>query len=344
MKKLDLLVVVDPYPSRDRGDGGDGAQGRRLPAAGGDADGVRRLGDRVEPLDPVAREGDRPDVRVAHRSHDHVPARAEVRLRQGVRRQDQARRRARAAWTSRRWRTRCARSTAARGPSATPASRPSGCRRTCATMHVFDVKTLRAKGGKDAKTGYVLDGDYYGLPWPCYGTPELKHPGLAESLPHLAARDGRRRQLPRELRRRARRRQPARRRRLAFEGRRPHDRLSRVRPRAHEEARLVGRADRGREEGGRRQELEDRPLGRHPARRHEEPRLPSVRQRQGARGRLELPGSGAAAPRAAVQPAAGSDREVPDARRPEEPLAHAGAVQDACRTRTRTPSSSIRSS
>ncbi|HYA19092.1 MAG TPA: molybdopterin-dependent oxidoreductase [Burkholderiales bacterium] len=44
-------------------------------------------------------------------------------------------------------------------------------------MHVFDVKTLRAKGGKDAKTGYVLDGDYFGLPWPCYGTPQLKHPG-----------------------------------------------------------------------------------------------------------------------------------------------------------------------
>ncbi|HTR58055.1 MAG TPA: formate dehydrogenase subunit alpha [Casimicrobiaceae bacterium] len=34
----------------------------------------------------------------------------------------------------------------------------------------FDVKTLRAKGGP-------CDGDYYGLPWPCYGTPELKHPG-----------------------------------------------------------------------------------------------------------------------------------------------------------------------
>jgi formate dehydrogenase major subunit len=44
-------------------------------------------------------------------------------------------------------------------------------------MHVFDVKTLRAKGGKDAKTGYVLDGDYYGLPWPCFGTAEMKHPG-----------------------------------------------------------------------------------------------------------------------------------------------------------------------
>jgi len=44
-------------------------------------------------------------------------------------------------------------------------------------MHVFDVRTLRAKGGKDAKTGYVLDGDYFGLPWPCYGNAALKHPG-----------------------------------------------------------------------------------------------------------------------------------------------------------------------
>src|SRR5512134_2310747 len=44
-------------------------------------------------------------------------------------------------------------------------------------MHVFDVKTLRAKGGKDAKTGYDLTGDYFGLPWPCYGTAALKHPG-----------------------------------------------------------------------------------------------------------------------------------------------------------------------
>ena len=44
-------------------------------------------------------------------------------------------------------------------------------------MHVFDVKTLRAKGGIDKETGYSLDGDYFGLPWPCYGTPELKHPG-----------------------------------------------------------------------------------------------------------------------------------------------------------------------
>ncbi len=44
-------------------------------------------------------------------------------------------------------------------------------------MHVFDVKTLRAHGGKDAKTGYDLTGDYFGLPWPCYGTAAIKHPG-----------------------------------------------------------------------------------------------------------------------------------------------------------------------
>jgi len=37
-------------------------------------------------------------------------------------------------------------------------------------MATFDVKTLRAVGGP-------CDGDYFGLPWPCWGNPELKHPG-----------------------------------------------------------------------------------------------------------------------------------------------------------------------
>jgi formate dehydrogenase major subunit len=36
----------------------------------------------------------------------------------------------------------------------------------------FDLVTLRApKGTPD------VGGDYYGLPWPCWGTPDLKHPG-----------------------------------------------------------------------------------------------------------------------------------------------------------------------
>lgn len=47
-------------------------------------------------------------------------------------------------------------------------------------MQHFDVKTLKAKGSvKDPATGYDISGDYFGLPWPCFGTPELKHPGSA---------------------------------------------------------------------------------------------------------------------------------------------------------------------
>ncbi|QGW83850.1 formate dehydrogenase subunit alpha [Variovorax paradoxus] len=45
-------------------------------------------------------------------------------------------------------------------------------------MGAFDVRTLKAKGGtKDKVNGYDMTGDYFGLPWPCFGTPELKHPG-----------------------------------------------------------------------------------------------------------------------------------------------------------------------
>jgi formate dehydrogenase major subunit len=45
-------------------------------------------------------------------------------------------------------------------------------------MNAFDVKTLKAKGKVvDKETGYDMTGDYFGLPWPCYGTAEIKHPG-----------------------------------------------------------------------------------------------------------------------------------------------------------------------
>ena len=39
-----------------------------------------------------------------------------------------------------------------------------------ANQDKFDPTTLKAKGGP-------VDGEYYGLPWPCWGTPEMKHPG-----------------------------------------------------------------------------------------------------------------------------------------------------------------------
>jgi formate dehydrogenase major subunit len=39
-----------------------------------------------------------------------------------------------------------------------------------ANQHTFDKTTLRAVGGP-------ADGEIYGMPWPCWGTPEMKHPG-----------------------------------------------------------------------------------------------------------------------------------------------------------------------
>ncbi|MCR2746888.1 molybdopterin-dependent oxidoreductase [Limnobacter parvus] len=37
-------------------------------------------------------------------------------------------------------------------------------------MHTFNVRTLKAEGGP-------CDGEYFGLPWPCYGNADAKHPG-----------------------------------------------------------------------------------------------------------------------------------------------------------------------
>ena len=39
-----------------------------------------------------------------------------------------------------------------------------------ANQHTFDKTTLQAIGGP-------ADGDYYGMPWPCWGTAEMGHPG-----------------------------------------------------------------------------------------------------------------------------------------------------------------------
>ena len=36
--------------------------------------------------------------------------------------------------------------------------------------HTFDYTSLQAKGGP-------ANGDYYGMPWPCWGTAEMRHPG-----------------------------------------------------------------------------------------------------------------------------------------------------------------------
>ncbi len=47
---------------------------------------------------------------------------------------------------------------------------PERMRLHMANQHTFDRTTMQAVGGP-------ADGEYYGLPWPCWGTPEMKHPG-----------------------------------------------------------------------------------------------------------------------------------------------------------------------
>jgi formate dehydrogenase major subunit len=53
-----------------------------------------------------------------------------------------------------------------------------------ATQGDFDVVTLRAASGPNK-------GDYYGLPWPCWGKPEIRHPGTHTLYnTHLHVKDG----------------------------------------------------------------------------------------------------------------------------------------------------------
>jgi len=47
---------------------------------------------------------------------------------------------------------------------------PERLRLHMANQHTFDRTTLQAIGGP-------ADGDYYGMPWPCWGTAEMGHPG-----------------------------------------------------------------------------------------------------------------------------------------------------------------------
>lgn len=47
---------------------------------------------------------------------------------------------------------------------------PERLKKHMENQHTFDRTTLQARGGP-------CDGDYYGLPWPSWGTPEMNHPG-----------------------------------------------------------------------------------------------------------------------------------------------------------------------
>jgi formate dehydrogenase major subunit len=176
MKKLDLLVVIDPYPSATAAMAAmvrqDGVYllpaATQMECAGSVTASNRSIQWREKVIDPMF--DSRTDHMIMHQLAEKLgfakEFTAKIKLVKGKGgmmepdMEDALREINRGAWTI-----------GYTGQS------PERLQAHMRNQHVFDVKTLRAKGGKDAKTGYVLDGDYYGMPWPCYGTAAIKHPG-----------------------------------------------------------------------------------------------------------------------------------------------------------------------
>jgi formate dehydrogenase major subunit len=176
MKKLDLLVVIDPYPSATAAMAAmvrqDGVYllpaATQMECAGSATASNRSIQWREKVIDPLfdSRTDHMIMYQLAEKFGFAKEFTAKIKLSKGKGgmmepdMEDTLREINRATWTI-----------GYTGQS------PERLQAHMRNLHVFDVKTLRAKGGKDAKTGYVLDGDYFGLPWPCYGNAALKHPG-----------------------------------------------------------------------------------------------------------------------------------------------------------------------
>ena len=144
-----------------------GAQERHLSAAG--LHPVRDLGlaHGLQPFAAVGRADRQADLRIEGRLRDHLPAFARSSVSP-----------IRCSRTSR-WRTTIRRpedllreinrggfSTGYSGQS------PERLKAHMKNQGKFDLVTLRAKADEPE-----IGGDYYGLPWPCWGTPQIKHPG-----------------------------------------------------------------------------------------------------------------------------------------------------------------------
>jgi formate dehydrogenase major subunit len=165
MEKLDLLVVVDPYPTvtavlHDRTDGA-----YLLPAAtqfetrGSVTASNRSLQWRDQVIAPVFESKADQDIMYlfaqkfgfADRMFRNIAMDAEGQPNV----EDMTREYNRGMWTI-----------GYTGQS------PERLKLHMANQHTFDRTTLRAVGGP-------ADGDFYGLPWPCWGTAEMNHPGTA---------------------------------------------------------------------------------------------------------------------------------------------------------------------
>ena len=203
----------------------------------------------------------------------------------------------------------------------------------------FDLVTLRAP--KDLPE---IGGDYYGLPWPCWGTPELRHPGthtLYNTNLHVMdgggtfrARFGVERVVKTKVMENGQEVEKEVKHNLLAEGSYSKDseikdgypeftlgvlkKLGWDKDLTEAEMAVIQRVNRGQSGCG---VVVDRPLGRHPARR-DEARLHPLRQRQGARQCVRPAGRHSGAPRADLYAAARTGREVSDAAE-RTPVPHA---------------------
>ena len=165
MEKLDLLVVVDPYPTvsailHDRTDGA-----YLLPACtqfetlGSVTASNRSLQWREKVVEPLFES--LPDHTIMAKFaekfgfHDRIFLNIPVAENGEPSIEDLTREINRGMWTI-----------GYTGQS------PERLRLHMQNQHTFDKTSLRAIGGP-------ADGDYYGMPWPCWGTPEMGHPGTA---------------------------------------------------------------------------------------------------------------------------------------------------------------------
>ena len=193
----------------------------------------------------------------------------------------------------------------------------------------FDLVSLRAP--KDLPE---IGGDYYGLPWPCWGTPELRHPGthtLYNTNLHVMdgggtfrARFGVERVVKTKVMENGVEVEKEEKHNLLAEG--SYSKDSEIKDGYPEftygvlkklgwdgdltaaELEVIQASQPG--QSGR-SVVVDRPLGRHPARR-DEARLHPLRKRQGARQCVRPAGCHSGASRADLHAAARAGREVPD--------------------------------
>ncbi len=210
---------------------------------------------------------------------------------------------------------------------------PERLRKHMQNQATFDRTTLRANGGP-------CDGDYYGLPWPSWGTPEMNHPGtpnlydtskpVAEGGLCFRARYGvtgpKSPNVPAYLQGTN----------MLAEGSYPVgseikdgypeftmamlQKLGWDKDLTDMERKVIDGIAEGEDQ------LEDRPLGRHPAGR-DQAWLRPLRQRQGAHHRVDLPGSDPDPPRAALHAAARPGGRLSDLQGPQV-LPPADALRD----------------